>query len=113
MNDRIEEESIKLPKSELKRIDEAMEANLPMQEYYQSNFGRGLAEAKRITFVEGVRIEAFLWYERMGKFAEMAGVVTIGDERWVHVNKVGVWFCNMNKPSITTPELINKFLKIK
>ena len=110
MNDRIEEESIKLPKSELKRIDEAMEANLPMQEYYQSNFGRGLAEAKRITFVEGVRIEAFLWYERMGKFAEMAGAVTIGDERYFYVSMAGFWYCYKDKAALTTPELINEFL---
>lgn len=54
--------------------------------------------------------EAELWYERMGKFAEMAGAVTIGDERYIHVSMVGFWYCNKDKAALTTPELITEFL---
>ena len=83
---------MKLPDSEIKRIGYTWETSAQ---------------------VHAAAFEALLWYERMGKFAE-----------WVHKNNwrfhhsqegTTVW----QKSAIhfgelkTTPELINKFLKIK
>ena len=95
-----------LPESELKRI---------------KNCHPDRGDAHQILIRENKRVarelEAQLWYERLGKFAEMQDLVVIGGDKW---------YCMPNKTwqryeskgtgkiiTITTPELINEFLKIK
>tara|TARA_R110000868_G_scaffold247511_3_gene503880 strand:+ start:1226 stop:1495 length:270 start_codon:yes stop_codon:yes gene_type:complete len=71
--------------------------------------------------VNGVNREASLWYERMGKFAEMQGKIWIGDCIWSYDRVSKKWSSYLPSKRIidreviyaTTPELINEFLKIK
>jgi len=69
-------------------------------------------------FRQVATIEAYLWYERMGKFAESSKQIVIDGVWWTYRTN-SVWVCNMVvnghlvKKSCTTPELINEFLKIK
>ena len=58
-------------------------------------------------------MEASLWYERMGKFAEMQGEIIIGHRSFSFDGPVWVEFYTNPLIKLTTPELINEFLKIK
>ena len=85
-----------LPESELKRIEQETKG-------YDHFISPALFKVKCT--------EASLWYERMGKFAEWA---THND--WVYLPSKQKWYNEEDEENITpltTPELINEFLKIK
>ena len=61
--------------------------------------------------VDATLEQAYLWYERMGKFAEEQALLFVGKTNWKYFASTGKWISPHHKKQLTTPELINEFLQ--
>ena len=61
--------------------------------------------------VDATLEQATIWYERMGKFAELQGEIIIGHRSFSFDGSVWVEFYTNPLIKLTTPELINEFLQ--
>ncbi len=94
-----------------KDAQDACDKALPMQKYYQSNIGRGLAEAKREGFIMG-----FTYNQPDKKWTDkdMEGFAEWAWNSKYFLDEDGMWRSfTKHDPAITSSELLNQYIKSK
>ena len=98
-----------LPDSETERMAIKSSERYPQYPNGDKSLNQDInAHRKQKAFVEGAYYEAFLWYERMGKFAEW-----VVDNGWKRVNfiyKDIKWYNTEQRRQASHAELIELFI---